>query len=911
MIGIHSFSLNISRVFFLMWVLCMNYPFSVAAYSKRKPANSIELNNNNVSIVISESAEFLSCVNRKSGINIASQNFGKIASIITTDNRRCIADKAVFDGKVIRISFESYYVDLEVSTFDDYISFEVIGGTLSHFKTLVFIDLNFDYDYTATNPFLVAGIGMTLQTDPVYYPSGEAKKVQGRCTSHTGLKGAKLALVACEKENLRFIIKKIYKTIPKGTIPININGGPFALDSRINKEDCVILDEVDSLQLGSLIDFYSQFGVRQFDFHQGPKSFIQGQFSFPTVGTAELFKKTISEPLLDVGIISSMHTYSHYISYDSDEILSNPKWQQQLEFIDSLVLLENITPTSQSLILKGDNSIFNKAIGFKSDQTPYILIDEEIIKYTHDSNGGLIFLRGQCGTEPSSHRTGANVKIIGGRFYHIAPQPCSELFYEIAHRTADVYNRGGFRGLYFDALEGLIIQLQHKGLEEFMWYYVAEFVNEVLKYCNEPPIVEYSSTFPTIWSARGRGGAWDTPNRGYKSFIDRHIQDNQKLQNYHYVTTLGWFDLYPKNVLSQTDYSTRPVFSDDIDYLGVKTIVFDQTMVYLGLKESNVNAIPALKRNLDLLTQYNMLRHANYFTRKVKDKLKGGEHEYKLIKRRGEWGFIEVEYNNQRMHDIVNDKFFGYNPFKRQKPFIRIENLYSSNCMSTISLIDFNEDKNGEYKSGKTFPKLIDLSNHNGIKITLEGKGGSSKDALCIRLLSSSYNGYADYIVPLNFEGWRDIILSSLDNGEYKEWIFDGMDDDCYNIYRRTIDFSQIKTIQLFKSKGCSVINIKSIDAVPIVSNTLDNPTIILGGVSVTFNDSVKSGEYIEYNAGDKEALLFDRLGKSRVITVKRNGKLKVPHGEFTATVSGNAELDDAPNGVTLTIGVKGDYVMN
>ena len=118
-----------------------------------------------------------------------------------------------------------------------------------------------------------------------------------------------------------------------------------------------------------------------------------------------------------------------------------------------------------------------------------------------DNKGRLTCLRGQCGTLAVEHKAGTTIRIIGGYYSHIAPQPGSELFYEIARRTAKAYNDGDFGGLFFDALDGLSVHLKYAGLEDYLWYYGASFVNEVLKYCKKTPIVEYSTLYPSLWAA--------------------------------------------------------------------------------------------------------------------------------------------------------------------------------------------------------------------------------------------------------------------------------------------------------------------------------------------------------------------------------------------------------------------------
>ena len=879
----------------------------------RNTDRGIELRNGHVSILISNQAEMLSCVDINSNQDIASRSHKKMASVKLKGGATREANKIVLGGNTLSVSFGEKTVVMEVQAFDDYFTFEVKKAP-SDIESLTFIDLRMKYDYAVPNPFLAVGVAMSLQTNPVYYPSGEDKRVIGRCASHTGIIGAKLALVACYKNDLREILKVVYNSVSAGIIPINkSSGGPFSLDSEANKFDCWMVRDSDPSKVPGWIDFCSKQGIRQIELMKGNTTFTQGQFSFPVSGSASVFKKQVSDPLYNAGIITTLHTYSFYIAYSENEILGNPKWQQQLEFRESFSLSKSISATDAVIDVKGDKSVLKKDESFTSVHTPYVLIDREIIKYTVGKNGFVSCKRGQCGTTAVSHKAGSKVRIIGGYYSHIAPQIGSELFYEIARRTARAYNEGGFRGFYFDALDGLKVHLKYAGLSDYLWYYGSTFINEVLKNCErEPDVIEYSTMFSTIWSARGRGIAFDIPKKGYKNFIDDHTKQNIDYINRQYVATLGWFNFYPVNNKQLGNYSTKYMFFDDVDYVGVKAIAYDQTMNYHTISEEDLNSFPALRRNLEEYQQYSRLKHENYFSDRVKSVLQEGKYEYKLIRKGGVWGFNEACYSKDKLRDITKDKLSGHNPFNKQYPFIRIENMYSSSSESIISLLRLDERTElNEQECKKTFQTPLDLSGHLGLKVSLKGNGRVSQDALCIRLCSSSSSGYADFVVRLNFDGWRDILLPNLDNAEFPDLIFEGMEDNLYRMHRKDVDFKNVQSIQIFKAGECKSVRIRSVEAVPLVSNTLTNPTIHLGNSSISFSDSLKSGEYLEYSVGDKKALVFDSIGNSREVKVSSSGYFRVPQGSFTATVSGIPELKNAPSEVVLTIGLYGEFIHN
>lgn len=878
----------------------------------RNTINGIELRNNIISLLISGDAKLLSCKEVASEEDIAARSHKKIASAKTTTGKTVEAKSVTLQGSILRIQIGEHYIDVKVDAYNNYFTFELLSDVSAFFSKVTFIDLKMEYDYSDSNTLLVAGVPMTLHTDPVFYPSGESLELLGRCTSHTGMLGAKLAAVICRENILKEILKEVYSSLPEHAVPASPYGGPFATESEYNKSNRLLISYVRPEDVQRVIDQCKEWDIKQLDFLLGARTFIQGDFSFPNMGSGQSFKQSITDPLKKAGIVSLMHTYSFYISYESTDLLSNPEWQQQLEFRNTSILAKTISATTEDIDLQGDMAFINNSQSFWSLCSPYVLIDSEIIRYSVGKRGYISCKRGQCGTTAVEHKAGAKVKIIGGRLSYIAPQPGSELFYEVARRTAKAYNEGGFKGFYFDALAGLSIHLEHAGLKDYLWYYGAAFINEVLKNCKDAPIVEYSTLYPTLWAARGRGGAWDTPHCSYKEWVDLHTSANNDLIRRMYVPTLGWYDLYPQDKKLPNGFATKYMFFDDVDYLGTKMIAYNQSMVFNGFSLDKINSLPALRRNLERFSNYSYLYQVEYFTPKVKHILQDSQYEYKLIYKNGRWGFREVVYNKSKIRDINSNHLIGINPFKRQKPFIRLENLFSSDCKSLIYLIQFKDNHDlSLQKTEKYFKQPLDLSNHLALRIKIMGNGALSNGALCIRLHSSKSTGYADYTIRTNFDGWREVILSDLDNAENPDLMFPDMDTEKYKVYRHPVDFSSINSVQVYMSGDCSGVRVKDIVAVPRVSNALKNPSVKLSNASITFEGNLKSGEFIEYQAGDNVATIFNSIGESRTVPVLRQGRFRIPHGLFEATVSGQSELQDTPCQVVATIGSKGRFITN
>ncbi len=247
------------------------------------------------------------------------------------------------------------------------------------------------------------------------------------------------------------------------------------------------------------------------------------------------------------------------------------------------------------------------------------------------------------------------------------------------------------------------------------------------------------------------------------------------------------------------------------------------------------------------------------------------------------------------------------------RPFIRIENLYSSDCKTQIPLIKLDESTDLiKQQCKKEYPSFLNIDGHYALKVVMKGNGILSKDAICIRLSSlGGTDGYADYVVKTNFDGWKELILSDLDNAEYPDLKFQGMDDQLYKIHRFSTNYTRISSLQIYTAGECNGVRIKSIEAVPLTPNALVNPSVVMGNNSITFLDSLQSGEFVEYQVGNETATIYDSIGNARNTMVEREGRFLVSNGKFSVFVHGIPELRNAPSEVVLTFGFYGDYIAN
>lgn len=381
------------------------------------------MRNDHAVLILSENAEVIACIDKETNANIAIHG-KKVAYASGNDGKIVESSSLALVNNKLAVTIGQNCVLLEVFAHDVFFTFEVVNSDLQGFDVLTFFDLKLNYDYNASDLFLAAGVAMNLHTHHVYYPSGESKEVIGQCTSHTGFKGAKLAVGVCKKTLLWNIIRKIYRSLPKNRVPVVLSsGGPFSPDSEANRYDCVLMggtklniDEIDEW-----LRFYMNLGIRQFEFLDGPNTFIQGQFTFPRLGSAATFKKRITEPLDSLGVVSTFHTYSFYISSASHDILSSPKCFNSWNSGGEHTLAKDMTTKDVVAVVADDVSYIRSPGAFSSVYSSFILIDKEIIRYSIGNNGFVNCVRGQCGTTVAKHKRGSKIHVIGGYFGYIAP----------------------------------------------------------------------------------------------------------------------------------------------------------------------------------------------------------------------------------------------------------------------------------------------------------------------------------------------------------------------------------------------------------------------------------------------------------------------------------------------------------
>lgn len=880
----------------------------------------IILENEYFSYCVGYDGKVLSLTDKKDNKNYISNETSPYFCYLDVDGKGSVANPINMEYVNEEFVFgfiSGAFLTIKPEVKDTYISFEVTGTTDIYCYNLVFANtlVNYSIDENVDH-FGISNLGMKVNTHAISWPSYKEMKAGGKVYSECGLVGAKIAILGAPVSKHVDFLKNIAMDIPKGDAPVAYGvGGPWARENKGERGDYIIISAAKPEQLANDLKMYTDLNVDQLDFHKG-SPFRQGDFYFFTdeTGEASAFKEKMVSQLTPHGITAGLHTYSFYIDPNASGLLTDPKWQKQLLPAEKYVLAEDIDADATTLVTEENTDIASKITGYRALASEYILIDEELIKITALEIGGNslgTLTRGCAETKAAAHKKGAKITRIASYYSGLCPIIGSELFYEVARRTAKAYNEGGFGMIYFDALDGVSRHVTDKNLG---WYYAARFVTEVLKYTNNTPIAEMSYFVPPFYLARGRAGAWDHPRRGYKLWNTSHVNSNKKMLDNYLCAILGWYNLYPI-APAQFPPSThvKYEFFDDIDHMASLAVAYDYGMVYQNIAH-NTLALPAVKRNTDRYAFYNKLRKENYFPESIRRQVREGKFEYALVdKNDGNYAFVEKSYSPKKIINVDDTDFNTTkhsNPFDAQKPFVRLEAFPASTGADPIVALALDENKNLKEQTLRAdYPVLDPLkaADHYGLHVKVLGNG-SETDGIVIRIqgvVEGDHNA-CDYFIPLNFTGWKDFYMVDVDNREYDDYKFEGIDQSGYLALRGMTNFGRLQTVQVYTTGECDGVKMSSVELCEWAINDVVDPTVKVGNDTLTFKCTLHGGEYIEYTDGE-DAVIYDKDGNERPVDAVI-GAINAPAGDFEA-VTTRSNSGDFTAKMRLTFGFTGNEI--
>lgn len=818
---------------------------------------NIEIENDYVKYVIGSDGQNLHFIDKRNGTDYCIQDpkssFVRIkkagqyfdaSALSQTDNRLTVQFSESGISAVIKATAEKHYFVLEVLS---------ING--EDVEELMFVNLQLTPE-TTEGPFAGCALALNLKTNVPELPRANTW-LRAMCYPRFGFTGAKVAIIGCPQNELRGTMKEAVSGALE--LPYSSIGGPFALDAEINRGSYLFnFGNMSEDKVDDWIQLVHTLGINQIDFHGGnsfrfgdckpnPETYPRGFDSF----------KAVIDKLHSAGIAAGLHTYAFFIDKRCPWVTPVP--DPRLAKDATFTLAQSLSPEATTVPVIESTENMSTTTGFFVRNSVTLQIDNELITYKGISKEPPYAFtecqRGACGTQVASHPTGGKVHHLKECFGLFVPDADSTLLEEVAAKTTEMFNECGFDMMYLDALDGEDIL----GGGENGWHYGSKFVFELWKRLKKPALMEMSTFHHHLWYVRSRMGAWDSPSRGYKKFIDIHCSANEENKRMFLPENLGWWA-----VRTWSGIQSEATFSDDIEYLCCKCIATDSGLSLQGVDPYNIPQNPGLERLGGIIKRYEDLRHANYFPEHIKKRLRAPGEEFTLVQgTTGEWQFKPVQCVKHKVEGINgwSNIWKINNKYDRQPLQLRIEALMSAAPYDTpenVILADFSdptdfpnkatesgvtatlqassdrvkaghlsgcyaasrifseqkreitrqlpgldalkqslpEQKPAWAKMGKVFTPPLDLSGHQALGVWIYGDGKGEVLNFQIRSPENLSEAIGEHYVIVDFTGWRYFELIEPESIRYDDYSWPyGW---VYQIYFFHVDYKNIASLSLW-----------------------------------------------------------------------------------------------------------------
>ncbi len=633
------------------------------------------------------------------------RNIGFTEKVSGTDyldkNRRSVCSSVIKNGKyypVSAVSVERDHLKFEfnevavtaqilVKSEKDQITMEVIKVT-GEPESITFLDIPLILEGIPSESFAACVLSMNLTTHVPFLPALQ-KQLRANCYKRFGMEGAKVVLLGVPMKNILPEIRNAIKDCRD--FPCSEAGGAWAqMSEKGNGSYLFNFGTLTEETVDEWIERCTSVGFNQIDSHGGKPDFFKfGSFEFNPEKWPEGWNhfKRINSRLHEAGISSIFHTYAFFI--DKKSKYATPVPHPDLAYFRSFTLAEPLNTEDSIIVVKESTENISITTGFFVQNSRILRIGDELIEFSGATKSAPYKFtgckRGFNGTKATTIQPNEKVYHLKEMFGLFVPDPESNLFTEIARNHADVVNENGFDGIYLDAIDGSSIL---DGPEN-SWYYSTKFVVEIARNLKRPVGMEMSSMEHLYWHYRSRWQAWDTPNRGFKKFIDIHsssISGGLLLP-----LQLGWWRNY-----TWKPPVVEPTFTDDIEYMCCKMIGNDAGLALLGgVDKKEVEINPSFKRLNAIIKKYEVLRHKNYFSDSIRALLRQPGKDFTLFEESGAWNFKPIAFQKHKVAGInhPSSSWTVNNEFDNQPVRLRIEPLMSvkpSNDPKGIILTGFS-----------------------------------------------------------------------------------------------------------------------------------------------------------------------------------------------------------------------------
>lgn len=808
------------------------------------------------------------------------------AVILSADRKEIPSVGAVRSGDILSLTFkDGTEVDLFVEERETYITFTLKRASREDFLFVSFLNLILSEGDGAYEAVMM---GMTLSTHMKEHP-GDNRALVASAYPHIGLFStarspypAKVAFFAAPKAEVRAIERAILDEIPDGEIPKSPLGGPYADraagaargDYFILMRDTATLENVDSI-----IEEMKRFGLSQITLHHYTHYF-QGDFGCrkELKGGLDEFKAVVDR-FHEAGMLVGLQTYSFFVVPDSSYVTPVP--HKDLDYLKSFTLAEDISADALSLSVLESTEGVSAEEGYVYVNSPYLWIDDELIRFTVAENGRFtVTERGVYGTRPAAHGKGSEVRHLKQYFLIPLARVGSELFYEIARKTAEFYNESGADYFYLDALDGSFIL----DGEDYVWYHAMDFVREMFRYINRDIIFDccYNPQYTGTWFVRSRYGAIDTSLNGHRPCIDSHVAYNETTADRMGITSeLGWFDLFPREGELDRLWYNEDVYAEDLEYLCSKTFATRSSLAILETFRSH-GSLPCAEPLAAILRKYADFRAKYLPTQETEAYLRTPERGATL--RNG----TLYKTNNEVLTFEQGDCLGRLkNPFGKQTPRFRLEALHAAGAYESenaVTVCPFDENKPLLQESRLRFPAVKNPEGLRGLGVWCKGDGSGALVVISLRNLSLNQRRTAEHYIKADFVGWRYFAFYENQNGTLDTALWPRRElayrtynhlQEFYGYYRTRPNYETIDGVDITVI-GSDKICLRDLRLVPHIAPDIVNPVLHFGEKEIKIHGTVPAGANLYFDGESLE--VRDPLG-NLLSTPAYEGSPEAPAG--------------------------------
>lgn len=803
---------------------------------------------------------------------------------------------------------------VKTKIYKEFITFTLSEVSSENFHSVKFFNakVNINYDDT-DNPEGISAclIALTLATHMQEH-SGKNTFLTATAYTHIGVLGNErspykpsCAVTLCKNKDLTHIQRNILDVIPDGELPKSKFGGPYAKNAvqKEKKTYCIQWTVINDENYEEQVKLLKSLGVEQINIHN-LTTYYSGSYkvmkdAYPN--GIEEFKK-IAERLKNDGFELGFHPYVFFINPDDEYI--HPVPHDDIAVMREFTLKEDLDCSAEEIftVERLDGVTPYLAYVYCNSQT--LRIDDELVKFKAVDESGKFYNveRGVLGTVKSAHKKGAKIRQYKEFFFHYLAKPSSKLFYEIARNAAEFYNELDFDSVYFDALDGVAVL----DGEDYAWYHAIDFIREFFAHIKKDPVFDccHNLQYTSSWFVRSRFGALDRQIIAHNDYKDAQAHYNKKFTERMGVTQeYGWIELYPESQRSDYYLQLMPQRKENFAYLYGKLMATEGCVAYLEVIPAK-QEIPAVKEYIETIKEYSDYRNAYSLSENSKKYLKSDKSECLIDN-----GILKkASFNVYRFeHEDKTNNFI--NVFQKQKPFIRIENLYSAKDYESDGIILSNATTLYDgFEKLELFPEK-NLSKYLGLGVWIKGDNGGGLAEFTIGSLKGNSNSRGVFYVRNDFCGWKyfafvehqqgdekSIPVIEVSNGTYSEL------QNFYGYYISPVDYTAVEKFEI-KYYGNGNPKLKPIKAVGYESINLINPAITINGEKIVFNCLMKSTDTLECDYDGNVRIIdkkFNVLSKFKL----KNELPILKNGDNEATFSCDSKKQTR---VRVTIGLLGN----